>query len=826
MIEKNIKHIAYQLKQNKKDGQPGAIVFIGAGCSVSAGIPTTNKIVEFVLEEYKDNPAFESIGDKPTYAEVMNCLGPRRRRDVFRKYVETAKINVSHIYLAQLMKLGFVDYIVTVNFDNLTQRALALVDIFPPTYDISILKDIDLATTALDEQSIIYLHGQYNGLWQLNTKEEMDKVITNRVAFNIFNKITTNRPWIVVGYSGEDFIFDQLIQLQRFYDNLFWVGYKDNEPLQRVREKLLDKPNTESFWVKGHDSDSFFLKLNAEIEKDGPKIFSTPFTFLSGLLENITDIDDSKEYKSVKERLVGSKEMVKDAINTYETQGNSELKMTGEAIERTQLKNALIDCLVNAKYDDLAGLEKQVNDKGYADLLIDIANIYFDWGVDLGDLAETMPIEETEDLYKQVFEKYSRAIAIKPNYHEAYFNWGVGLGVLAGTKFDQDAQKLYKQAFEKYDRAIEIKPNYYEAYNNWGIDLGRLAEIKFSPESEELYLQAFEKFKKAIEVKSDYSEAYYNWGTNLGKLAGTKSGKESEELYWLSFEKFKKAIEVKSDYSEAYYNWGTGLGILAGTKSGRESEELYKQSFEKYSRAIEIKPNYHEAYYNWGLSLGELAGTKIGRESEELYKQSIEKYNRAAAIKPDKQEAYNNWGICLGNLAGTKSGKESEELYKLAFEKFKRAIAIEPDQPEAYYNWGTNLGEFAGTKSGKESEELYKLAFEKYSRVIMITPDHNETYNNWGFFLEKMAETKIGQKTEILYSQSIEKYKKAIELGSSSYNLACLYAKTGNINEAFRLLEICLQKNEKTFEFVETDSDWEGLREEGEYLRLKELYFK
>ena len=162
------------MKQNRNDGQPGAIVFVGAGCSVSGEIPTADKIVDYVLENYKDNPDILCLDKNPSYAEIMECLGPRNRNKVFKHYVDNAKINVSHIYLAHLMSLGYVDYIVTVNFDNLAQRALALYNIFPPIYDISSFEDF--TTRSLDTKSVTYLHGQHNGLWQLNTKEETKKV--------------------------------------------------------------------------------------------------------------------------------------------------------------------------------------------------------------------------------------------------------------------------------------------------------------------------------------------------------------------------------------------------------------------------------------------------------------------------------------------------------------------------------------------------------------------------------------------------------------------------------------------------------------------------
>ncbi|MFT5748756.1 MAG: hypothetical protein ACI93S_000002 [Ancylomarina sp.] len=85
----------------------------------------------------------------------MECLLPNQRDKLLKGYIDEAKINVTHIYLAQLLKNGYADYVLTVNFDNLMLRALALFNEFPSTYDMAILKDI--TTTKFKEKSVVYL---------------------------------------------------------------------------------------------------------------------------------------------------------------------------------------------------------------------------------------------------------------------------------------------------------------------------------------------------------------------------------------------------------------------------------------------------------------------------------------------------------------------------------------------------------------------------------------------------------------------------------------------------------------------------------------------
>ncbi len=201
MKTSTIKELAFLIKQAKDENLPQPIIFLGAGASKTGGIPLAGEIVVDILKRYNNNPKISSIKDEDkTYPRLMECLTPFERNKLLKEYVDNAKINVTHIYLAQLLNQGFIDYVLTVNFDNLMLRALALFNDFPPTYDMAILKD--LTTTSFKEKSVVYLHGQHHGLWLLNTEEEMSKV--NNVIPPILNKIANQRPWIFIGYSGDD----------------------------------------------------------------------------------------------------------------------------------------------------------------------------------------------------------------------------------------------------------------------------------------------------------------------------------------------------------------------------------------------------------------------------------------------------------------------------------------------------------------------------------------------------------------------------------------------------------------------------------------------
>ena len=650
MKKATIKELAYKIKTAKKNNQPQPIFFLGAGASKTGDIPLASEIVTDILKKHSDNPLIQKLNkDDKTYSKLMECLDPFERDELLKGYISKAKINVTHIYLAQLIKEKYVDYVLTVNFDNLMLRALALFNEFPPTYDMAILKD--LTTTSFKEKSVVYLHGQHHGLWLLNTKEEMEKVKTT--VPRIIDSIKDKRPWIFIGYSGDDPIFEHVNSLGRFDNGLYWVTYNNNNPNNNVKE-FLEKPNTNANLIKGFDADSFMLKLNAELGLEQPDIVNNPFSSLKDMLNNIVDIDDQEHYKNVKIRLETSKKQVNEAIQQFEKgkfDPGDELK---KSTEIDLLKKEIINLIIEESYqkENIERIENNAKKLKNEKINYLLADLYFNWGITLGKLAETKEGKEAEDYYNQAFEKYEKAVEIKPDIYEAYNNWGFYLDKLAHSKKGKEADDLYNRAFGKFQKAIEIYSNLYTVFNNWGSALGRYAETKAGNEANNLYNQAFEKIQKAIEIKPDYYEAYYNWGTYLGNLAKIKEKKEAENLYIQVFGKFQKAIEIKPDGYQAFHNWGTTLGDLAETKKGKEATNLLNQAIEKFQKAIEIKPNFHETFHNWGNILGKLAKTKEGIEAEKLYEQAFEKFQKAVdlggkvynlaciyAIKSDKENA-------------------------------------------------------------------------------------------------------------------------------------------------------------------------------------------
>ena len=144
--------------QKAKDRPRNCALLIGAGCSVKAGIPTAPGFVDVIRKEY---PQSYSRAREKTYPHCMAALAPGDRRELIARYVDKAVINWAHVGIAQLIAQGFVDRVLTTNFDPLVVRACALIGNFPAVYDFAASQYFKAAH--LPDQAVFHLHGQRTG---------------------------------------------------------------------------------------------------------------------------------------------------------------------------------------------------------------------------------------------------------------------------------------------------------------------------------------------------------------------------------------------------------------------------------------------------------------------------------------------------------------------------------------------------------------------------------------------------------------------------------------------------------------------------------------
>ncbi len=823
---------------------------IGAGASISSGIPSgwelSRKWYEELKEELKDSEEVkswvENIGVEfnkdnigrfyPYLYEKRYESSPQIGYEEFKRVMEDKDPSIGYIILANLLVEEKHNFVITTNFDYLIEDAIRMYTFTKP-FIAGHETLAEFISTQTERPTIIKVHRDLF-LHPFNDNEETCSL--KEEWKNALSPILKNCYLLVLGYGGNDgSLMDYLTELEgENRKPIYWCVRNTDE----LHGKITDLLTPKDYIVKIRGFDELMYALYGALDYTIFDELDKPdgHQFVKQARDRVLAIDEklkklTKELTKEKEEIISEdvKNIIKGA-SSYLLEAHSKMdNKEKENIFLEGLKKYPDDPYLSASYAsflyDVERIEEgNKNYKKALEIKPDYHEALFNWGTDLGILADKKEGEEAEELYRLAFEKYEKALEIKPDDHEALFNWGAYLGKLAEKKEGEEAEELFRLAFEKYEKALEIKPDDHQALYNWGTALGKLTKKKEAEEAEELFRLAFKKYKKALEIKPDDHEALSNWGTGLGNLAEKKEGEEAEELFRLAFKKYKKALEIKPDDHQALDNWGTYLGILADKKEGEEAEELFRLAFEKYEKALEIKPDDHQALYNWGTYLGILADKKEGEEAEELFRLAFEKYEKAFEIKPDDHEALYNWGTDLGKLAEKKEDEEAEELYRLAFEKYEKALEIKPDDHEALFNWGTDLGKLAEKKEGEEAEELFRLAFEKFRKALEIKPNKHEALGNWGIILLRLAKIKESAAADILLEEAKDKFEKVYELIGQCYNLACLYSTKNEKEKALDYLEISLTSKEVSSDFVENDEDWKSLKDDEDFIKIINKY--
>lgn len=315
MYERNIDDLIEVLKRANRDGLRINLL-IGAGVSVSGSIPLAIDIMKDI--ETKFPREISRVKDK-SYAEYMCMLTSLERRKLISEYVENSKVNLAHLLIAHLMRKKIVNCVLTTNFDNLLIRSCAFTNCFPGVYDLAASKSF--RTDMLFDNAIIHLHGQYTGFVLCNTENELNTQL--EIIRPTFIELNKNSMWIVIGYSGKN---DPIVELFKEYKNsdnrLYWIGYKDEEPNEDIKELFINKEKY-CYYVKGYDADSFFSSLCKKLDAYPADIINTPFTHLYNIVDTMTlnekyDEENEDLFLGVKNDIEVVKKFITQAINNYE----------------------------------------------------------------------------------------------------------------------------------------------------------------------------------------------------------------------------------------------------------------------------------------------------------------------------------------------------------------------------------------------------------------------------------------------------------------------------------------------------------------------------
>jgi tetratricopeptide (TPR) repeat protein len=136
-------------------------------------------------------------------------------------------------------------------------------------------------------------------------------------------------------------------------------------------------------------------------------------------------------------------------------------------------------------------------------------------------------------------------------------------------------------------------------------------------------------------------------------------------------------------------------------------------------------------------------------------------------------------------------GSKADQLFNKAYQDYAYVVGDNPMLAEALYNWGWALLHHAKTKSESEAMSLYQDAIVKFSFCLTIEPNYLGAAIDGGVACMDLARIGAVAADDDLYVMAASYFEKAnaIQAGSASYNVACVYAMQGDAAACLEALE-------------------------------------
>jgi hypothetical protein len=195
------------LIRSKRDQRSSNFVLmIGAGASFTSGMPPTDALKQALLDRFGPHAAGSGLAER--WDAFWENMPPGNRELTLQTYFSGLKPSPGYLCLAEMLKQGFFDVVITMNFDNMLESALDAVGVGSPEKGVPVRSDwSDEAVCRAMKAStprikILKLHGSAKSAGTfLFTGAEM---VCYPECIEELVKDLTSRDVLICGYGFED----------------------------------------------------------------------------------------------------------------------------------------------------------------------------------------------------------------------------------------------------------------------------------------------------------------------------------------------------------------------------------------------------------------------------------------------------------------------------------------------------------------------------------------------------------------------------------------------------------------------------------------------
>lgn len=518
---------ARRLRETSNQPDKRFAFFLGAGCSVSSGIPDAGTLTrehwiprlrdlraphrgdidKWAKEEF---PKYDPRNPAGSYGDVMEklFLQPEERQREVELLCDGRFPSFGYAALASLVAIqgGCLNVVLTTNFDDLMADALYLFTNARPL----VIHHESLASYIRPTRTrplVVKLHGDHR-LSPQNTSQETERL--KRDIEKQVRSLLHDRGLIFIGYGGNDHGIKKMLEAlseEALPLGIFWMGGR--EPVGAVRPWL---DSRDAVWVEKGDFDELMLLVR--------DVFGLPHPDRQRFDDLFQKYMDT--YKVLSSRVAALPPTTRDA---------AALK---EAVERTD--ESFPDW--TAVYLEASRLEETDPEKARAAYAKGIEQ-FPDSGLLLASYAVFLEIRKDYDAAEKY---YQRALAADPNRTSTLGNYALFLYAIRGR---------YDAAEEYYRRALSVEPNHTDLLVNYAI---------FLEDARKEYDAAEDYFRRALEAEPSHAPALRNYAVFL---------QNARKDYLTAEEYYRRALAAQPNRLTTLGNYA---GFLLG--QGRRREGL------------------------------------------------------------------------------------------------------------------------------------------------------------------------------------------------------------------------------------------------------------
>ncbi len=264
-----------QVVQIVTESKQRLALFLGAGASVSSGVPAAGAMIrEWRVMAHRYARAADALDawcakqdwfeKEFEYSALFAQLYPnaQSRQTYIERKIEGRAPGWGYLYLANLIAHDWFKIALTTNFDNLLAEALA---IYAGSVPVVCAADSEVMSVSLASQrpKIIKLHGDYLFPHQKHTVEELKELGRNMKIK--FEQVTQNYGLLVLGYGGRDHsimgpLQAALAREEAFGPGIYWGLWQD-EPASSMVAELAEQHPERFHLFRYQDFDVFAATL-------------------------------------------------------------------------------------------------------------------------------------------------------------------------------------------------------------------------------------------------------------------------------------------------------------------------------------------------------------------------------------------------------------------------------------------------------------------------------------------------------------------------------------------------------------------------------------